>query len=215
MFRLALTALILPAILSAQAMVQYGVAAAGGTAAGSIMGKKLSDTLNAMKQTTDQAADQGEDADTHKDRKKDEWKRLVTGGEPAAAKMPAAPPAKPSAPVPAPAGNSRPRRTYSAPSAAQASSTFPWSFSPDWSPQPVRYTPAPAPPVEPSADSMRAVEVGTDRDHVIERLGTPLARVTIPEAGQFQEIYYYQAKGQPVGAVRLTGGEVTAVQLNQ
>ena len=55
--------------------------------------------------------------------------------------------------------------------------------------------------------------VGTARDTVVDTLGTPTARVTIPENGRFLEVYYYHSKGETMGAVRLVDGEVTEVQL--
>jgi hypothetical protein len=73
------------------------------------------------------------------------------------------------------------------------------------------YTPPPVP--ETSADDLRLIETGTARSEVVEKLGTPVARVTIPEGGRFLEVYYYQARGETIGAVRLDDGAVTEVQL--
>jgi hypothetical protein len=217
MYRAALAVFLLPGALAAQAILQHSIATTSGTLAGSILGKHLSNTLEHVKNATDEAADQVGDEERRNERKRDEWKRLTPGSLRTAKKE-----LKPDAPV----SESLPALRIG-PSVGSPTLTMPRSWR---SAKPAMqggsvslgdgtagrgaYL-APAEPIQPNASDLRAVNQGTTRDDVIDRLGSPAARVTIPEEGRFVEVYYYHAKGEPVGAVRLSNGTVTEVQLNR
>jgi hypothetical protein len=222
MYRAALAVFLLPGALAAQAILQNSIATTSGTLAGSILGKHLSNTLEHVKKATDEsaAADQATDEARRNERKRDEWKRLTPGSLRIAKKE-----LKPAAPV----SQSLPEPLIG-PSVGSPSVTTPRSWRSGSAGKPAMqvgsvslddgtagrgaYLP-PAEPIQPSASDLRAVNQGTTRDDVIDRLGSPVARVTIPEEGRFVEVYYYHSKGEPVGAVRLSNGTVTEVQLNR
>jgi hypothetical protein len=207
MRRVAFAALIFPCILSAQAILQHTIAAGAGTAAGAILGKQVSRALDVV----EAAAKQGEGVQPA-EKKREEWKRWVTGGGRTRA---VAAEAEQAATAPAPAADMPVRRDLRPVRAATVSPA--WGGS-SWFPSLVGSVresraqgQAPAPEI--TAGDLAAISTGTVREEVVEKLGTPVARVTIPESGRFLEVYYYQSGGETLGAVRLDAGEVTEVQL--
>jgi hypothetical protein len=87
MRRCAFALLLLPAILSAQAILQHTIAAGAGTAAGAILGKQVSKALDVVQA----AAKEAEGIQPSEGNKRNEWKRWVTGPRP---ERPIAPPAE-------------------------------------------------------------------------------------------------------------------------
>jgi hypothetical protein len=220
MYRAALAVFLLPGALAAQAILQNSIATTSGTLAGSILGKQLSNTLEQVKKATDEAADHAGDEERRNERKRDEWKRLTPGSLRTAKKE-----LKPAGP-----GSESLPALRIGPSVGSPTMTTPRSWRSGSAGKPAMQVGSvslgdgsagrgadlsPAEPIQPSASDLRAVNQGTTRDDVIDRLGSPVARVTIPEEGRFVEVYYYHSKGEPVGAVRLSNGTVTEVQLNR
>jgi len=209
MHRLVCAAILLPCVLSAQAILTHGIAVGVGTTAGTTIGKQVSSTLDAVRAAEESAANDSSDPTLR--RKKDEWKRFATAdGKQAAKPAGVSPlPAVGSATnAPAPRSRSFAARVPVRPAPSNGGTMW---FS--TSVFPAESSQATPPPPEPSIDDLRAMAAGTARDTVVDTLGTPTARVTIPESGRFVEIYYYHAKGESLGAVRLSEGAVTEVQL--
>ena len=73
--------------------------------------------------------------------------------------------------------------------------------------------PAPAPPIVPpppppvTADNLRTLTPGTNRDDVL-KLGTFASRIIMIDNGHLAETYRY-----PVGVVRVSDGVVAAVEV--
>jgi hypothetical protein len=213
MRRLAFAAFFLPSLLSAQAILQQSIAAGAGTTAGAILGKQVSKALDVVMGATKEA--EGVEPTDHK--KRDEWKRLATGGaRPAARLSPAegkdiAAPAGPAAPSSA---LTRVRSGAQPIASARVSPSFGGSVWFPFTLGSVRESRSSgAAPPEMTAEDLHSISQGAARDEVVEKLGTPMARVTIPEEGRFVEVYYYQNRGETLGAVRLDDGAVSEVQL--
>jgi hypothetical protein len=79
-------------------------------------------------------------------------------------------------------------------------------------PVPVIEAPLPPPPPQMTADDLRAVTAGMDRNDLL-KLGVPASRITMFEDGHLVERYVYSAKDTRLGEVRLSDGQVAAVQL--
>ena len=201
MLRTMFACLLAATTLSAQAIIQQSVAATAGTVAGTVMGKKVSDALDATLRSTQAAAK------THDVR-----------------------PPKPLPPAPAvrPAGRGTPN-AEPAPEPGEAARWYP-PAPPNLSrkraaPVQVAFVapPPPPPPVVPdvpqpvdvSAAQLQEVAEGTARKELLDKLGVPVSKITIPDGGQLREIYYYQQKGETVGAVRLVDGAVQTVTLSR
>jgi hypothetical protein len=221
MNRTALALVLLPVTLAAQAILQQGIAVTSGTLAGSLLGKQLSDTLEQVKKVSDEAAEALEETQRTDAKRREEWKRLTPAKRPVSpavrgagstmASVPAGSAATPGQAAPEP----RPRRSRPAAASAQpewASGIDSWLTGAAAQPRSSYAQPITAAPVNPEA--LRGIEIGQERAQVIEKLGTPAARVTIPEEGRLLEVYYYHDKGEAVGAVRLGNGAVTDVVVN-
>jgi hypothetical protein len=218
MYRIATAIMLLPGVLAAQAILQHSIAAGAGATAGTMMGKQVSNVLHSVNKAAGEAATQGDEPTDRK--KKEEWKRVAPGasglrtpGSPAAS-VPMTPPSglwggpwKPAMPVPPATQQMAALR----PSPSAGGSLFHPNVAARQSSNAAWYAPPALP--DTNRDDLSAIEPGTSREAVLDKLGTPSARVTIPENGRFLEVYYYQAKGETVGAVRLTDGEVALVQL--
>jgi hypothetical protein len=73
---------------------------------------------------------------------------------------------------------------------------------------------APPPRPLPTLEQIAAVATGTGRSDVLTRLGTPVARLSIPESGQLLEVYQYVDRGGNLGSVRLRDGLVSEVRID-
>lgn len=69
----------------------------------------------------------------------------------------------------------------------------------------------PAPPAISAAD-LAAIAPGTDRQQLIDRIGSPAFKVRIQGDGHVQEIYRYSSGGVDLGSVRVVDGSVAAVK---
>ncbi|MBI3208214.1 MAG: hypothetical protein HYZ37_04835 [Candidatus Solibacter usitatus] len=80
-------------------------------------------------------------------------------------------------------------------------------------PPPIDPTPALPVFLVASAEEMRQIAKGTERYQVLDRLGRPYTRISMPEENGFVEVYAYRNPEGPVGSVRLVNGRVTNVTL--
>jgi hypothetical protein len=78
--------------------------------------------------------------------------------------------------------------------------------------EPPPAVPPPPPPPEMTADDLKNVTAGMQRDEVL-KFGAPASRITMFDDGHLLEIYSYQAKETTFGVVRLTDGAVSNVQI--
>ncbi|MCP5120171.1 MAG: hypothetical protein GY953_55955, partial [bacterium] len=163
-----------------QAMLEYGLAAAGGSAsgvAGKGVSKGLDKILGKLKSQTDKAAAQATLT-----------KRLTP--QPAtddAVKAPANAPVQ-GAVRARPGAASQPGWTTSSPSSG-------WTQAAQ---QPVQR--------QASLADLQAVEAGVSRGDLVARLGTPSSRVLIPGDGELHEVYHFNSGRQHLGRVTLTNG---------
>ena len=84
------------------------------------------------------------------------------------------------------------------------------------SPSPAGWT-APvyqAPQPKASLDDLQSVQAGTSRRDLVARLGTPSARVTIPEDGELREVYHFSSGQVHLGRVTLSNGSVANVEVD-
>lgn len=198
---------LIPTQSAGQSMVQYGVAAGAGTVAGTAAGKHVSNGITAIFGKTAaaarKAANRGEpptlelsdeEVQALRRRQAAEAERLRLERE-AAARKHRTP------------GNSLALR-------ARTEEASNWMPTPIWLRQ---FTLSqPAVPARRAITPERLINIaeGASRADVFGSLGTPVARVVIPEGNQIQEVLYYQEKGHTVGTVRLSAGSVTSVVVN-
>jgi Flp pilus assembly pilin Flp len=65
----------------------------------------------------------------------------------------------------------------------------------------------------PTLAEIAQIQTGASRQDVLAKLGTPSARITIPDGDGLVEIYQYAAKGERLGSLRLTDGVVSAMRV--
>jgi hypothetical protein len=222
-------AILLSVAASAQTMVEYGAAAAAGTAGGAA-GKQVSNGITAIFGKVDQQT-------------KDAAKSAPPKPAPSAAAAP--PAAADPGPVPQPAAGAKPKAPKAAVKpAAKSETAIPPSPArtgarpvpnsvPDPPPPAVQRTaaakpapppapkpepelapvpPPPPPPREASAEDLKAIAVGTLREEVL-KLGAPASRITMMDDGHLLEIYSYMNSDTALGVVRLSDGAVSRVEL--
>jgi tetratricopeptide (TPR) repeat protein len=73
-------------------------------------------------------------------------------------------------------------------------------------------SPSPSPPPEVSAGDLQKVTAGMSREQLL-KLGPPAGRITMDDDGHLIEIYQYSANGASLGAIRLTDGTVSSVEI--
>jgi hypothetical protein len=202
--RFAFVLLLLPAVLSGQAMLSHGLAAGSGSLAGGMAGKQVSNVLNKVKGVGEVAEKAGAKPSPVRELKRgpvltpvatvDHIASSHTSSRMRPAAMTAARqrvrPADPAYPVP----------------------PLPFFASP----LSIVVTPALAPviPGEASGEELRGVAAGSRREAVLGKLGIPASKVSIPEGGGMREIWYYTKQGDVSGTVRIVNGVVASVQVN-
>ncbi len=173
----------------AQNMVD-AAAVAGGSSIGAAAGKKVSDGINSVFGKTGKVLEKSSQTGEHRDTSLPRF--FPTSG-------PAKKPANAAA-----AANSRPHKAHAESSATAPTEAVDLATS---------HPPAAAPPPRtPSADDVRGIQGGTEREVVVARLGRPAASIFIPEDGG-REILQYRTRGELVGTVRLNEGVVSNVQV--
>lgn len=189
----------------AQAIIQHAAAVAGATA-GTAGGKALS---NAIDKALGKAANvTAEAAGT----KKAETKPAPAASAPSG-KQPWTPQPELGTVSSAGSGKGSAKRTR-----ASASSTSnrekPVDASPVFDPEELNMSapPAVAPvPHVPTEEDFAKVKEGGAREEVFAALGTPSARITIPDEGHLIEILSYSNGSRRLGSVRLDNGQVVSV----
>ncbi len=79
-------------------------------------------------------------------------------------------------------------------------------------PRPVEPALPPPPPPVMTEAALRTVKAGMDRSDVL-KLGEPSARITMDKDGHFVEVFRYTVGRNPLGAVRLSDGAVSRVEV--
>jgi hypothetical protein len=74
-------------------------------------------------------------------------------------------------------------------------------------------------PVEPpptvkqaTVEELALIKIGTSEKDLVEALGRPHSRITIPEEGHMLETLQYRANGKPLGTIRLDNGQVVTIE---
>jgi hypothetical protein len=191
--------LIVSLSVQAQSLSEHAAAAAGATA-GVAAGKPLS---NAITKIFGQV-----DNDAQKAAKNPSKPLTKTPAETQAAKAPAVALPASSGPAPASSGGSvSHRRTPRRETAAIA-------------PAPVvaqqfLIVPVAAPVKHATEEELALIKVGTTERDLIEALGRPSSRISIPEEGHMLETYQYRANGRPLATIRLDNGQVVTIDAAQ
>lgn len=208
-------ALVLPASLlfvaglEGQALTEHAAAAAGatiGTAAGKGLSNSMSKIFGDVDKQTDKAAAPKKQnkpvTDPEAVAQKNPSKRAMGSGD--HANVPIEPTPHPAAP--------RRRATRSAfaqPEKAVAVGTVA-------SPSPMAAAPIaePEPPAKvPTAEEFASIKTGATESDMINALGQPSSRVTIPDDdGHLRETCQYWANGHMLGTIRLDNGQVASVE---
>jgi hypothetical protein len=235
-------ALALAGIASAQAMTEYGAAAAGG-AVGAAAGKKVSDGITNIFGKVDQQTKAAAKKEPPKPEKpaatSTSTSDTSTSDRPTATAnvSPSGPtggsstgPASP-APAPAPAPKPRPaaaptasvsrtnkRAVVNVPDPPPAPGERITPRKPVAPPPPpvveeaAPVVPPPPPPPVATAENLQAITTGETREEVL-KLGLPAARITMFDDGHLLEIYSYSVQNKTFGVVRLSDGAVSRVEL--
>lgn len=209
----------------AQAMIEHAASAAGGSIGG-VGGKKVSDGISSVFGKVDgqakAAAKTGKSVKSDKkanasdepmlqlgaptvvDRSKGEANKKEIAPKPAHSAKSVNHQAAPAAPHTTPAHPSAPASEPSAHPVPAAAAAIP-----------VVAPPPPAPEIVPSRESLSAVAVGTSRQDVLAKVGTPSSRITMFEDGGAVEILRFSAKSGSLGSVRIVNGSVSEVTLSE
>jgi len=205
---LAAAAAIAPASVYAQSMLNYGLAVGAGSVAGTAGGRQISNSLDVIfgktAKTAEKAGQQGAEGAQEelseqqilqlKQQQQQEAERLRSDREAAAKKFAA----------PAPAAS-----RYRPPSLPPPS-----MLGALWNINVQNIAPVAETLAAVTAESLTTIAAGASREQVLGNLGTPAARVVIPEGGQLHEVYYYSSGRDTVGTVRMSEGSVTGVIVN-
>jgi len=191
-----------PSMGYSQAILEHGMAAATGSLAGTIAGKSVSNALDRVLDATKAAERSSQPArDTQKpvapDARLNQIRNTYGNLEPR-------PLTTHSAPVT--------RRPKVQPSPAQPT-------GPELPALPrlladLHPTPAPAWGPQLTGDDLRQFEAGSERQEVVDKLGTPSSRISIPSGKGLEEILYFSSRGEVVGTVRVLNGRVIRVHVN-
>lgn len=176
-----------------QALLEHSLAAVGGSAAG-VAGKAVSDGIDKIFRSVDK---QLAEADKPEPRKKSSEKKT---SEPWYAGMY-------SASVEKPGTKGKPGVKTANPLMALPKLQF--------DPLAVYMAPPSVRARRPAVTEAQIAQVrpGFSREEVLNSLGRPSARVTIPEGTTLVEIYQYASRGTVIGALRLSDGVVASVRV--
>lgn len=182
-------------VASAQAMLEHGLAAAGGSAAG-VAGKGVSTGLDKVFKKLDEAA-------------------KSTPTQPAAKKSAKPEKAKAEPPYVLPiAGPSTPPPFVAFP--AKGSSTDDSKDAASvTSGRPHRAIAARPEPLQPkiTVDDIAAITVGTRKEDLYAKVGRPSATMVIPDGDRLVEVLSYATRSQYLGSIRVDNGAVISVKV--
>ena len=182
--------LILSSGIQAQSLAEHAAAAGGatiGTAAGKPMSNALTKIFGKVQSDAEKAA-------------KNPSKPLTkTPVEPPAIRTPVASSSTPSAPPSSVAHRRAPRTETKA-------------YEPVVT-QPFKIVPVEPPAVkQATAEELALIKIGTSEKDLVEALGRPNSRITIPEEGHMLETLQYRANGKPLATIRLDNGQVVTIE---
>lgn len=206
--------------LYGQAMTEAAAAAAGssmGSVAGQQVGQGLTNIFKSVTGATNSAARGGSKSSLVKvgpGVPKDVPKAKTTVKQSAAPAQPAPATAVAAVSTPAPSPAAVP-----APPRAQEDDLYNVPPPPPLPSERRRPAPRPVQPVLPTPPApvmteaaLRTVKAGMDRSELL-KLGEPSARISMDKDGHFVEVFRYSSGRNPVGAVRLTDGAVSRVEV--
>jgi len=194
-------AVVIAATVSGQAILEYGAAAAGGSAAG-VAGKKVSDSLDkVMTKVSDMT------------------KSTATEEKKPRKMAPAVPP------VPevrlkdielVQESSTKPRPSPVSPPARRQANLRPVPPAPSTPAAPVAEpVAAPAPVVPPApvatVEDLKSLD-GATREDVLSKMGKPASRITISDERGLVETYSFKNSNGYLGSVRIINGKVTEVR---
>jgi hypothetical protein len=184
--------------MQAQSMSEHAAAAAGatiGTAAGKPLSNAITKIFGQVDTTAQKAAKNPSKPLTKTTTEAPAVKLPATG-----ATVTAGPPATGGGSSPSSSGSHR--RTPRSESAAYEPAAAP-TFT---------IVPVTAPVKQATAEELALIKVGTTEKDLVEALGRPTSRITIPEEGHMLETYQYRANGKQLGTVRLDNGQVVTIE---
>mgnify|MGYP005852399927 CR=1 FL=1 len=190
--RFAVAAVFSAGIVGAQVLLENALSAAGGSAAG-VAGKPASEAVGKIFRKLEEQQQQSPAL-----AEATALEQAAGQAEPAAAPLPGGPAAR--------SGPGRGRADVSAPSSEPAAPSPYWRTPPTPAPQPAR--------PQLSEEDLASIEVGASREDLVARLGSPAARIIIPDQGGLREVYFFSGRGRHLGTVELTRGEVNAINLS-
>jgi hypothetical protein len=195
---------VVAASVSAQAILEYGAAAAGGTAAG-VAGKKVSDSLDkVMNKVADMTKSSATD---NKPRKMapavppvpEVRLRGLNATQDAAKSKNATAPGRRQANL-RPSGS--PAETLAAPSVADPASPLPEVSAPP---------PPPPPPPVATVEDLKSLD-GASRQDVLSKMGKPASRITMSDDRGLVETYSFRNSNGNLGSVQIVNGTVAEVR---
>jgi hypothetical protein len=78
--------------------------------------------------------------------------------------------------------------------------------------QPFAIVPVEPPAKQATAEELALIKVGTTEKELVEALGRPSSRITIPDEGHMLETLQYRANGRPLATIRLDNGQVVTIE---
>lgn len=181
-------------VASAQAMLEHGLAAAGGSAAG-VAGKGVSTGLDKVFKKLDEAA---KSTPTQPAAKKS-GKPVKTQADPPYV-LPIAGPSTPPPFVafPAKGGSNDPKDAPSALTGTPHRAV-------------TKRAEPPAPKI--TAEDIAAITIGTRKEELYAKVGRPSATMVIPDGDRLVEVLSYATRSQYLGSIRVDNGAVISVKV--
>jgi hypothetical protein len=78
--------------------------------------------------------------------------------------------------------------------------------------QPFAIVPVEPPAKQATAEELALIKVGATEKELVEALGRPSSRITIPDEGHMLETLQYRANGRPLATIRLDNGQVVTIE---
>jgi hypothetical protein len=182
-------------VASAQAMLEHGLAAAGGSAAG-VAGKGVSTGLDKVFKTLDEAA---KSTPTPPAAKKSAKPQKTQADPPYV--LPIAGPSSPPPFVAFPAKGSSSDDSKDAHSATAGTPHHPVAKRPE----------PPAPRI--TVEDIAAITIGTRKEELYAKVGRPSATMVIPDGDRLVEVMSYATRSQYLGSIRVDNGAVISVRV--
>jgi hypothetical protein len=78
--------------------------------------------------------------------------------------------------------------------------------------QPFAIVPVEPPAKQATAEELALIKIGATEKELVEALGRPSSRITIPDEGHMLETLQYRANGKPLATIRLDNGQVVTIE---